>query len=80
MAERWVDWVAGQPVLIAVLLLGYVVAGRVIGTLYRRVEQDAEARAALAREVITATTAATAAMAAQTAAVDRLTDALRGKR
>jgi hypothetical protein len=80
MTDHWAQWVANQPVLVAVLMLANVVQAYVIGVLFRRAEKETEARIALTREVLTVTAAHTAAVASNTAAVERLTDALRSRR
>lgn len=80
MTDHWAQWVANQPVLVAVLMLANVVQGYVIGVLFKRAEKETDARVALTREVLTITATHTAAINANTAAIERQTDALRSRR
>jgi flagellar biosynthesis/type III secretory pathway M-ring protein FliF/YscJ len=76
----WSAWVANQPVLVAALLLAIGALVRAVVVLYRRNEARAEETMKLVREVMQVTAQNTDAMKAHTAAVERLTDALRSRR
>jgi hypothetical protein len=76
----WATWVANQPVLVGALLLAVGALVRAVVVLYRRNEARAEETVKLVREVMQVTSANTDAMKAHTAAVERLTDALRSRR
>lgn len=76
----WATWVANQPVLVAALLFAIAALARVVVVLDRRNDMRTDQLVELVKDGLKVAAANTAATEAHTKAVDRVSDALRGKR
>ena len=77
MSDAWITWVAGQPVLVAGMMVVILVQGLVIRALYYQSREDNKQITETLKSVIPITIGVQAAMSAHTMAIERLTDAAR---